>query len=177
MSQIFDALHRSEGERQGISPHKFAAAPDLLEAAERRLAQSPPEGKRQLSGIEGGQFSSAFPSTRVLVPSLSTLLCMKDEERLVAEKFRFLGVRLRHLQQKRPFKRLLITSAMPGEGKSTIAANLACTLARRQQQKVLLLDGDLRRPTLEHQFGLGKLPSLCELLEVGPSPAMNICRL
>ena len=177
MSQIFDALHRSESERQGIDPRNFTAAPELLEAAERQLAQGPPEGKRQSAEIEAGQFSSAFQPPAVLVPSISNLACMKDEERLVAEKFRFLGVRLRHLQQKRPFKRLLITSSMPEEGKSTIAANLACTLARRQQQKVLLLDGDLRRPTMEQQLGLGKLPGLCQLLEVGASPAINICRL
>jgi capsular exopolysaccharide synthesis family protein len=177
MSQIFDALHRSEGERHGIGPHKFTAAPDLLEAAERQRAQSPPEGKHELSENGGEQFGSALQSTRVLVPSLSKLLCMKDEERLVAEKFRFLGVRLRHLQQKRPFKRLLITSSVPEEGKSTIAANLACTLARRKQQKVLLLDGDFRRPTLEQQLGLGKLPGLHEVLEAGTSPAMVICRL
>jgi len=105
------------------------------------------------------------------------LVLGRDGEGLVAEKFRYLGVRLRHIQQKHPFKRLLITSSVPEEGKSTIAANLACTLARRQQQKVLLLDGDLRRPTLERQFGLGKLPGLCELLEVGSSTGMNICQL
>ena len=153
MSQIFDALHRSETERGRINPHTVTAAPELLEAAERQLAQGTREDKRQSAGMEAGHFSSPFQSATVVAPSLDKLACLNDGDRLVAEKFRFLGVRLRQLQQKRPFKRLLITSSVPGEGKSTIAANLACTLARKLQQKVLLLEGDLRRPALEQQFG------------------------
>jgi len=66
---------------------------------------------------------------------------------------------------------------MAEEGKSMVAANLACTLARKQQQKILLLEGDLRRPTLAKQFGLGKILGLTELLQGEPCTAMNICQL
>ena len=83
----------------------------------------------------------------------NTLVCITDPDGLAAEKFRFLGVRLRHLQQSRSLKRLLITSSMAEEGKSTVAANLACTLARKGQ-RVLLLEGDLRRPALAERFGM-----------------------
>src|SRR5271157_2076486 len=145
MSQIFDALHRSETERQGIEPEKLTSASELLEAAERQFAQVQPDGKRQTADVEGGH-TSPFPSARVVVPSQSKLVCGQDVESLAAEKFRYLGVRLRHMQQKRPLKRLLITSSMPEEGKSTVAANLACTLATKQKQNVLLLEGDIRRP-------------------------------
>jgi len=176
MSQIFDALHRSETERQGIDLRKFSAATELLEAAERSLAQDLPEGKSQAAHGEAGQFSP-FSSARVLVPSRNKLVFGQDGESLAAEKFRYLGVRLIHLQQKRSLRRLLITSSMPEEGKSTVAANLACTLARRQQQKILLMEGDLRRPTLAQQFGLGVLPGLSEWLEGETSPTMNVCRL
>jgi capsular exopolysaccharide synthesis family protein len=66
---------------------------------------------------------------------------------------------------------------MAEEGKSTVSANLACSLAKRHQQKTLLIDGDLRRPTLAQQFGLGKIPGLSELLQGEPAPAMNIYQL
>jgi capsular exopolysaccharide synthesis family protein len=52
---------------------------------------------------------------------------------------------------------ILLTSATPGEGKTTVSTNLACVLAQRDV-RVLLIDADLRRPTIHHRFGLnGKL--------------------
>src|SRR5262249_59098671 len=89
----------------------------------------------------------------------------------------FLAVRLRQLQHTRPLKKVLITSTIPGEGKSMVAANLACTLARRRQQRTLLIDGDLRRPTLARQFGLGRVPGLSEWFQSGTGPMTNIYRL
>src|ERR1039457_1939985 len=118
-----------------------------------------------------------FPPVRVQVSPESKLVCITEEESLAAEKFLFLGVKLRQLQQKHPLKSVLVTSSMAEEGKSTIAANLACTLAKRQAQKTLLLEGDLRRPSVAQQFGLGKIPGLSELLQGEPAPAMNIYQL
>ena len=188
MSQIFDALHRSEAERSGTDLKGLSAAADLLEVAERQVAQFATEGDRPREDkprtendhgkdkVHVDQFSQ-FQSVRVLVPPQSKLACITEQESLAAEKFRFLGVRLRHLQQKHPLKRVLVTSSMAEEGKSTIAANLSCALAKRQEQKTLLLEGDLRRPSLAQQLGLGKISGLSELLQGEPAPAMNIYQL
>ena len=180
MSQIFDALRRSEAERSGSDLTGLSDATELLELAERqggtRQVVHRAKDERQTESIGIDQFRQ-FQSVRVLVPPQSKLVCITDEESLAAEKFRFLKVRLRHLQQKRLLKRLLITSSLPEEGKSMIAANLAYTLAKKQQQRILLLEGDLRRPSLAKQLGLGKLPGLSELLQGEPSPAMNIYQL
>jgi len=118
-----------------------------------------------------------FQSLPVSLPADSKLICLTAPESLGAEKFRFLGVRLRQLQHSRPLKKLLITSTIPEEGKSTVSANLATILARKQQPKVLLLDGDLRRPSLGKLFGLGKLPGLSEWLLGEPRPIKHIYRL
>jgi capsular exopolysaccharide synthesis family protein len=180
MSQIFDALRRSEAERFGSDLTGLSDATELLELAERQVgARQVVHGAKdecQTKSI-GIDQSSQFQSMRVLVPPQGKLVCITDEDSLAAEKFRFLKVRLRHLQQKRLLKRLLITSSLPEEGKSMIAANLAYTLAKKQQQRILLLEGDLRRPSLAKQLGLGKLPGLSELLQGEPSPAMNIYQL
>ena len=88
------------------------------------------------------------PLLAVSIREESHLVSVAEEGSLGAEKFRFLAVRLRQLRQNRPLKKILITSTIPQEGKSTVAANLACTLARRRQQKTLLLEGDLRRPNI-----------------------------
>lgn len=187
MSQIFDALHRSEMERSGSDAADLSAAADLLAATERQVVLaasdtqatgSSPQAETILptQGVHVDQFSQ-FQQVHVLVSPQSKLVCITEEESLAAEKFRFLGVRLRHLQQKHPLKRLLITSSMAEEGKTTVAANLACALAKRHPQKTLLLEGDLRRPSLGERFSLGKIPGLSELLKGEPAPAMNIYQL
>lgn len=122
------------------------------------------------------QFSQ-FQTLKVLVPPQSRVVCVTDKDSLAAEKFRFLSVRLRHLQQNRPLKKLLITSTIPQEGKSTVAANLACALAQRTQQKTLLLDGDLRRPSVAKLFGLGKISGVAEWLQGESGPMTSIYHL
>ncbi len=53
---------------------------------------------------------------------------------------------------------ILLTSATPSEGKTTICTNLACVLAQNHNVRVLMIDGDLRRPTVHHRLGLnGKI--------------------
>jgi capsular exopolysaccharide synthesis family protein len=118
-----------------------------------------------------------FQSLQVSLAPQSRLVCLTDSGSPAAEAFRLLGVRLRHLRRDRPLKRVLITSTIPQEGKSMVAANLACTLALKTQQRILLLEGDLRRPSLSHIFGVGRNPGLCEWLEGGGSLTTSIYHL
>src|SRR4029077_13872645 len=63
------------------------------------------------------------------------------------------------------------------EGKTMVSANLAISLAQRRPQKVLLLEGDLRRPSLSTRFGLPVLPGLSEWLQDGVEPVPNVYHL
>lgn len=156
MSNIFEALQKSEAERsQNGQPSLLPA--ELLRAAERDTASFEPE--------EAPANLERFPSVKISPLPNSKLLSLTDTESLAAEKFRFFGVRLRQLQQVRAFKKVLITSSIPEEGKSMICANLAVILARKKRQKVLLLEGDLRRPVLPGRLGLGRLNGLSEWLQ------------
>jgi capsular exopolysaccharide synthesis family protein len=190
MSRIFEALQRSESERSGVTSAPPALATELLQAVEREASvpapQDLPANELAPHDFSEKEFAendfaesdlSQFQSLPVSLPADSKLICLTAPESLGAEKFRFLGVRLRQLQHSRPLKKLLITSTIPEEGKSTVSANLATILARKQQPKVLLLDGDLRRPSLGKQFGLGKLPGLSEWLHGEPRPIKHIYRL
>jgi capsular exopolysaccharide synthesis family protein len=109
-------------------------------------------------------FDRFQPLAAVVSPD-KRLVCLTDSESLAAEKFRFLGISLQHLRRDRSLKKVLITSSIPQEGKSLVSANLACTLVRRTQQRVLLVEGDVRRPALSATFGLGMLPGVCECLQ------------
>lgn len=84
----------------------------------------------------------------------SCLVSLTAADSLAAEKFRHLTVRLQEIRTVRTLKTVLVTSTIPGEGKSTLAANLACTLAATGPGKTLLLDGDLRRPSIARIFGV-----------------------
>jgi capsular exopolysaccharide synthesis family protein len=55
-----------------------------------------------------------------------------------------------------------------------VAANLACTLARRKEQRTLLLEGDVRRPALSKMFGLDRIPGICEWLQDDHRQMTNI---
>jgi len=118
-----------------------------------------------------------FQSQQVVVSEQNRLVCFTDSESIAAENFRFLGIRLQHLRRERVLKKILITSTIPQEGKSMVSANLACSFARRMHQRVLLIEGDLRRPTLSQVFGLRLLSGISECLQGGGNLMTSIYHL
>jgi capsular exopolysaccharide synthesis family protein len=183
MSHIYEALKKAEAQRsRGAQPPTYLTT-EVLQPSEESI-----DDVASLITHGNGAHSAVLESAlveeeldqcttlRVSLARNSRLVSVGGEESLGAEKFRFLAVRLRQMRQTRPLKKLLVTSTIPQEGKSTVSANLACTLARRKQTRTLLLEGDLRRPTLALQFGVGKVPGLSEWFH-GDSPSLNIYRL
>lgn len=161
MSRLFEALQKSESEGASIGfSESLSTATRLSEAPERKDYNL-----------------KELVSLSVAVGADKHLVTVTSKESLGAEKFRFLAVRLRYLQQSRAIKTLLVTSTIAEEGKSLVAANLSVALARKNQQKILLLEGDLRRPSLTNTLGLGKLPGLSECLRDNGSSTANIYRL
>jgi capsular exopolysaccharide synthesis family protein len=162
----------SQWENAVLSKGKPAAdrsEPDLsIGLAEAAPVGQVPEAtaaKEQIPADRERDIFSQFEPLQITLPSPNRLVCLGDNESPAAESIRLLGVRLRNLRRERPLKKILITSTVPHEGKSLIAANLACTLALTTQQRVLLLEGDLRRPSLCAKFGIGRNPGLCECLK------------
>ncbi len=91
-------------------------SPAVAESAERH----------PLSVEERRKALSQFKTVPISLSSLSRLVCLTDRESPTAEALRLLGVRLRDLRRLKPLKKVLITSTIPQEGKSTISGNLAC---------------------------------------------------
>jgi succinoglycan biosynthesis transport protein ExoP len=87
-----------------------------------------------------------------------------DPESPAAEEYRLLRTRLESRDTGRRTQLLLITSPRVGEGKTTTSANLALTMSREFQSKVVLVEADLRRPTLASRFGIRPEPGLVEVL-------------
>ena len=147
MSHIYKALRQAEIENAGASAVQDRTQPDsdlfqVLEDENAWLQQA--------------------PTIEPVTCAEHRMVTITDRESLGDEKFRLLGARLLHLQNRTELQTIVITSAVAGEGKTTVASNLAISLARHTSQKVLLLEGDLRQPELANTFGL---PSLCGLRE------------
>jgi capsular exopolysaccharide synthesis family protein len=191
MSRLFDALQRSGVERSGIAyddmmtmvaevfeeprhetqvavEEAASAVPDATMVEMSRPNVSTQESEEDVDPPQ-------FHSVEAWPVASKRLVYFSEPDGMAAEKFRFLSVRLRQMQQSRSLKTVLITSTIPEEGKSTVGANLACTLARRGQKRTLLLDGDLRRPSIADVFGLGDVAGISEWLqgEAGPTTCIH----
>ncbi len=83
---------------------------------------------------------------------------------LSAEQFRTLRARLHQIRSNRPLRTLLVASAIPAEGKTFVASNLAQALAQQSDQRTLLIDTDLRRPRQHLLLGAPASPGLSDFL-------------
>jgi capsular exopolysaccharide synthesis family protein len=140
MSRVYEALQRSQGDSPSASP----LVPDQPESAAVgasgvAIAAEP---------VEANWLK--VPADRVLHPVPTPeqrLVSMAAPDSQGAEMFRVLATRLAHMQNKRRLQKLLITSSVCDEGKSVVAVNLALSLSRRPNERILLIEADLRRPT------------------------------
>jgi capsular exopolysaccharide synthesis family protein len=80
------------------------------------------------------------------------------------EEFRTLRSRLYQARERQPLSKLLITSALPKEGKSFTTANLAQVMVRQHGRRALMIDADLRNPQLHELLGADRGPGLSEYL-------------
>lgn len=92
----------------------------------------------------------------------------------IADSYRRLRTSVQYWKKDAPVKSILVVSGAPQEGKSVTSANLAIVFAQTKK-RVLLVDVDLRRPTIHELFGLDLEPGLTEVLfgEVGTSTAIR----
>ena len=85
----------------------------------------------------------------------------------LVEQYRHLAAVLHHAQERSAMRSVMVTSAVPSEGKTLTATNLALTLSESYQRRVLLIDADLRRPRMREMFGLPVGDGLINVLVKG----------
>jgi receptor protein-tyrosine kinase len=171
---------RSSVEAEPLETESLAREPFPLEMPERRAANRPAS---QAQFPAGPVALSDFPSQQVPPPSgaphqatphqppqpvldtapVGDLITTTLAEKVVVdqnispasrEQYRRLAATLHHAQAASAVKVVMIASAVQGEGKTLTATNLALTFSESYQRSVLLIDADLRRPTLHTVFGL-----------------------
>ena len=183
MSRIHEALKKAEQERaamQGGPAQSSFTAPEAVEPPMMNLGETPPTATEMAvpsvvpltSSMPS--FGSPFSVDHLLArcpplewkPEERTMLFFNgDDSARGTEEFRTLRSRLYSTREKMALKKILIPSALPKEGKSFTAANLAQVLVRQPGRRVLLIDADLRGPRLHKMLGTAFSPGLSDYLE------------
>ena len=165
MSRIHEALKKAEQERAASQPDASLVGGIPLGQDMPMNAASRTESSPQLSGhFTFDALLARCPQT-IWHPDEKTMLFFGSEDHAPGmEEFRTLRSRLYQLREKFPLKKLLISSSLPKEGKSFVAANLAQVMVKQHGRRVLLIDGDLRGPRLHFALGTSAAPGLTDYL-------------
>lgn len=186
MSRIHEALKRAEQERSASQP-----APAVERPAEHAVAsvastvvEAPPRGSMLLPQpplihaapaqaehqpvSDAVQFDELWAkcSQRQWKPD-PNLIVFENADPFFpgAEQFRTLRSRLYRMRESQPLQILLISSAIPAEGKTVVSTNLAYSLVRQRGCRVLLIDADLRSPRVHTLLGAPAAPGLADHLQ------------
>jgi capsular exopolysaccharide synthesis family protein len=175
MSRIYEALQRAELDRKGT--------PDL--ADEPLVATA--TATEPVQHVAPNEFDPNRVARYAWRPNVTSLPTLAERGEAV-EQFRSLRSHIYQLRYQAALKTIIVSSGTPSEGKSFVTANLAVSLARNNERNVLLIDGDLRRPTVHKLFGAPNNSGLSEFLsgtaeisevmqrntEVGPSEVQGV---
>jgi len=88
-----------------------------------------------------------------------------DRNSYIAEQYKVLRTDFYFLSPEAPLKSVVMTSSRPQEGKTITAANLATAISLDEHKKVVLIDGDLRKPAIHDLFGIPRNPGFTDLLD------------
>ena len=175
MSRIHDALKKAEQEQltQGLSPEALEAetpsgpgkgASDQVSAPSNGDASEAPKGRAATTKVAVEALLAACPHRDWGSDSSITPEADADRDPLVSEEFRSLRSRLYLTRKRQSLRKLLVTSPLPQEGKTFVAANLAQTFAKQSGTRVLLIDCDLRISAVHKILGVAQAPGLSEYL-------------
>lgn len=151
MGKIFDALEKANSQISGAIP---LSRPE----ADRRESS---KGADKILPLES---SEKIAYQHNLDPNL---VAYHSPNSVEAELFKILKTNLLFPTTGQPPRKILVTSPLPGDGKSFVVANLAVSIAINVEEYVLLMDCDMRKPTIHSCFGYGQVAGLGEHLAAG----------
>lgn len=152
MGKIHEALEKS-GRAANLKTPRATAAP----------AAKPRPLKKELNVVAPRvETPPAAQKTHVID---STLVTYHDPSSVEAEIFKILRTNILFPKVGKPPQSIMVTSAIPADGKSFVAANLAISIAQGIEEHVLLMDCDMRRSSIHKRFGFGhRVPGLSDYL-------------
>ena len=184
MGKIFDALEKSKKERNASVA--TIETPEIVESGQSEnqsislnkvLSDKKATGlsDKERNDVENDRHEKdaiSFDRPEVSYNSNNfdkNLVALLKPQSFEAEAFKMLRTNLLFPVSGKVPRSIIVTSAVPSEGKSFVAANLAVSIAQSIQEHVLLIDCDMRKPTIHRQFGFDDGPGLSEHLSKGTS--------
>jgi capsular exopolysaccharide synthesis family protein len=140
-------------------------------------ATSPQAVADSNQGLVDAPGLSQIETVQAVIPPGSRLVYHTDPHSAAADRYRTLRIRLQPLWVSGKLKKILITSPLPGDGKSTVSMNLATALAEHGRRSVILVEADLHHSFLAKNLGLPHRLGLAECLEGGRNPLDLVRRL
>lgn len=201
MSRVDEAMKRALGKPQA---EVRTSGPYLFEGAREEMPVSVAEYPKEASGsfaapagdaggpsvrLENpGRAAQELPERAIAAPRTGSArplgrLAEEVEGKIVIdagtsvasiEEYRRLAAALHQMQQESGLRTLMISSPLPRDGKTLTSTNLALTLSESYQRRVLLIDADLRRPSVHHVFGLPNLKGLADGLRSSVSGTLPL---
>lgn len=170
MSRIHEALKKAEEQKppawRPADPTPLNYVGESEPATAAGILHSPRRGETPATGrclrLEELRQRCIKPGWR-LNPDYD-VFSTQQSSAICAEQFRTLRSRLYRLREKNPVRTLLVTSTLPGEGKTFVALNLALAIARQHERRALLIDADLRASRLHVRLGAPSAPGLSDYL-------------
>jgi len=159
MAKVYDALRRAEAERKRRAGDELSPITplDVEPAVSPRRAAQLPFWKRLFARRRRERPGGASDVNKRRIAII-------QPDSYVAEQFRALRGRIDAIGAERPIRTIIVTSAFPGEGKTTASINLAAVTALSLGRRVLLIDCDLRKPKVHSALGIQPQAGLAEVL-------------
>ena len=171
MGKVFKALHKSFADEQEFEDVQEVTA----EAQTKEVIQD--QQVETKKGAVGVEVLAPKPVVRSRVPLREAvtgvegwdekLVVFSDSSSPLAENFRLLRTQILYPDSGKAYKKILITSTVPGSGKSFVCANLGISLAQGLDQHALMVDCDLRRSRLASLFNCQASRGLVDYLQEG----------
>jgi capsular exopolysaccharide synthesis family protein len=174
MSRIQNILEKAEREGAAMRTAPVATPPQVVATSAPIVELPLPAPEQPAVTVPGAPAvvpskAAAVPPTAETISEFTVrlhplLVAGLAPKSLAAEQYRTLRTRIAHTEGANALRTVLVTSPQKGEGKSITAANLALTMAQELQRRVVIVEADLRKPSLQHLFGLPPGAGLAEYL-------------
>jgi len=155
MSRLEAALRRAQALNDQSDAPEADPKAERMSRALAALADIPPPPST----------SSAATNVRTAGFYAEKLVVTERPEQSTIEQYRKLAATLHHAQAGRQLKGVMVSSAVSGDGKTLTSTNLALTLSESYRRRVLLIDADLRRPSVHEVFQVKNVTGLTDSLK------------